>query len=139
QKFNVSGRYQPQQGKVLNLAYRETINTVRQVDFSAQWPVKPGWTAVGRWNYSLQDDRALEALAGVEYNDRCWALRVVAHRFATTTSAASTSIFIQLELNGVSRIGTNPLEVLKRNISGYRQFDPRNPAPVEYNVPGLLY
>lgn len=139
QKFNVSTRYQPQQGKVLNLAYRETINTVRQVDFSTQWPVKPGWTTVGRWNYSLQDNRALEALAGVEYNDNCWALRVVAHRFATTTSAASTSIFIQLELNGVSRIGTNPLEVLKRNISGYRQFDPRNPAPVEYNVPGLLY
>jgi LPS-assembly protein len=138
QKFNVSGRYQPQRGKVLNLAYRETINTVRQTDFSAQWPVKGGWTAVGRWNYSLLDNRVLEALAGVEYNDRCWSLRVAAHRFATTTSAASTSIFIQLELNGVSRIGNNPLDVLQRNIGGYKQFDPRSPAPVEYNVPGLF-
>jgi len=138
QKFNVSGRYQPQRGKVLNLAYRETINTVRQADFSAQWPVKNGWTAVGRWNYSLLDNRALETLAGVEYNDRCWSLRIAAHRFATTTSAASTSIFIQLELNGVSRIGSNPLDVLQRNIGGYKQFDPRSPAPVEYNVPGLF-
>jgi LPS-assembly protein len=138
QKFNVSGRYQPQRGKVLNLAYRETINTVRQADFSAQWPVKDGWTAVGRWNYSFLDNRVLEALAGVEYNDRCWSLRIAAHRFATTTSAASTSIFIQLELNGVSRIGSNPLDVLKRNISGYKQFDPRAPGPVEYNVPGLF-
>ena len=138
QKFNVSGRYQPQRGKELNLAYRETINTVRQADFSAQWPVKDGWTAVGRWNYSFLDNRVLEALAGVEYNDRCWSLRIAAHRFATTTSAASTSIFIQLELNGVSRIGSNPLDVLKRNISGYKQFDPRAPGPVEYNVPGLF-
>ncbi len=138
QKFNVAGRYQPQHGKVLNLAYRETANTVRQTDFSVQWPVRAGWTAVGRWNYSLLDDRTLEALAGVEYNDRCWSLRVVAHRFATTSSAASTSIFLQLELNGVSRIGSNPLEALKRNIGGYKQFDPRAPAPVEYNAPGLF-
>ena len=33
--------------------------------------------------------------------------------------------------------GTNPLEVLKRNISGYKQLDPRGTPPVEYNVPGL--
>jgi LPS-assembly protein len=138
QKFNIAGRYQPQHGKVLNLAYRETVNTVRQTDFSVQWPVSPGWSAVGRWNYSLLDARTLEALAGVEYNDRCWSLRVVAHRFATTSSAASTSIFVQLELNGVSRIGSNPMEELKRNISGYKQFDPRAPGPVEYNVPGLF-
>ena len=137
QKFNIAGRYQPQQGKVLNLAYRDTANTLRQADFSAQWPVDGRWTAVGRWNFSLRDSRTLEALAGFEYNDRCWALRVVTHRFATTTNAASTSLFIQLELSGVSRIGTNPLEVLKRNISGYKQLDPRGTPPVEYNVPGL--
>jgi LPS-assembly protein len=26
---------------------------------------------------------------------------------------------VQLELNGFSRIGSNPLEILKRNIPGY--------------------
>jgi len=138
QKFNISGRYQPQRGKVLNLAYRETVNTVRQTDISAQWPVATGWTAVGRWNYSLLDNRLVEGLAGLEYNDRCWALRIAAQQFATTSSASSTSIFIQLELNGVSRIGNSPLDVLRRSISGYQQFDPRSTAPVEYNVPGLF-
>lgn len=138
QKFNLAGRYQPQQGKVLNIAYRDTINTLRQADISTQWPLDGRWTAVGRWSFSIRDNRTLEGLAGFEYNDNCWALRIVAHRFATTTSTTSTSIFVQLELNGVSRIGTNPLDVLKRNIGGYRQFDPRTPVPVEYNVPGLF-
>jgi len=138
QKFNIATRYQPQQGKVLNLAYRETISSLRQVDFSTQWPIDGRWTAVGRWNFSLRDNRTLEALAGIEYNDNCWALRVVAHRFATTTSAASTSIFVQLELSGVSRIGSSPFEVLRRNISGYKKLDPRATTPVEYNVPGLF-
>ena len=138
QKFNIAGRYQPQQGKVLSLAYRDTINSVRQVDFSTQWPVDARWTAVARWNYSLLDDRLLEALAGFEYNDGCWVLRVVGHRFATTVADVSTSIFVQLELNGVTRIGSSPFDALRRNISGYKQLDPRAVAPVEYNVPGLF-
>jgi LPS-assembly protein len=138
QKFNVAGRYQPQAGKVLNLAYRDTLNTLRQADFSAQWPINNRWSGVARWNYSIRDNRTLEALAGVEYTDRCWALRIIGHRFATTTSAASTSIFVQLELSGISRIGTNPTEVLFRNISGYKTMDPRAGAPVQYNVPGVF-
>lgn len=128
-KLNVGVRYQPEAGKVLNLAYRYTADLVKQTDVSAQWPVYPGWTVVGRWNYSLQDQRMLEGLAGFEYDGGCWVFRVVAHRFALATQAASTSIFVQLELNGVSRIGSNPLEILRRSIGGYTRFDPRSPRP----------
>lgn len=138
QKFNIAARYQPQAGKVVNLAYRETVNSLQQVDLSTQWPIDGRWTAVARWNFSLLDHRTLEALAGFEYSDRCWALRIAAHRFATTTASTSTSIFVQLELSGMSRIGNSPLEVLRRNISGYKPFDPRSASPVEYNVPGLF-
>jgi hypothetical protein len=28
-------------------------------------------------------------------------------------------------LNGVSRIGSNPLDVLRRNVGGYTRYDPR--------------
>jgi LPS-assembly protein len=136
QKFNVAGRYQPQRGKVLNIAYRESFDTLRQTDISTQWPIDGRWTAVGRWSYSLLDNRTLEGLAGFEFNDRCWALRIVGHRFATTSTSVTTSLFIQLELNGVSRVGTDPLDVLKRSVSGYSQVDPRATTPVEYNVPG---
>lgn len=125
EKFNVGTRYQPQPGKVLNLVYRSTVGSVRQTDISAQWPVTPQWTALARWNYSLLDRRMLEGLAGIEYNGGCWVFRVVAHRFATAIQQASTSFFLQLELNGVSRLGTNPLDVLKSNIAGYVRQDPR--------------
>ncbi len=125
QRFNVGTRYQPQPGKVLNLVYRYTVNSIEQTDVSAQWPLSSRWSAVGRWNYSHRDDRTLEALGGFEYNGGCWVLRVVGHRFATATREASTSVFVQLELNGVSRIGSNPLDILRRNIAGYVRQDPR--------------
>jgi LPS-assembly protein len=129
QKFNIGARYQPAPGKVLNVTYRETINTLRQTDFSTQWPVGRGWTGLARWNYSLLDERTLEGLLGAEYNGDCWVLRVVAHRFATTTQQTTTSFFLQLELNGVSRIGSSPMETLRRNIGGYARLDPRVPRP----------
>ena len=124
QKFNIGTRYLPRQGQVLNLSYRETRDVLQQTDISAQWPMGKGWTALGRWNYSLLDHRTLEGLAGAEYNGDCWVLRLVAHRFVTTTQAAQMSYFVQLELNGVSRIGSNPLEAVRRNIGGYYRADP---------------
>ena len=135
QRMNVGTRYQPEAGKVLNLAYRHTVNSIRQFDVSGQWPIAPKWNAVGRWNYSTQDKRLLEAVAGVEYDGGCWALRFVGHRLSTATNTSTTAFFIELELNGVTRVGSNPLDVLRRNIGGYARHDPRQSRPNEYFVP----
>ena len=73
----------------------------------------------------MRDERTLEALAGVEYNGGCWALRAgrtpLRHR---DQRRQHVDFFVQLELNGVSRIGSNPLDVLRRNIGGYTQRRP---------------
>ena len=135
QKLNIGTRYQPQPGKVLNLSYRYTIDALKQTDISAQWPLSSQWTAVGRWNYSVLDSRTLESLAGFEYNGGCWVFRTVVHRFATATQETSTAIFLQLELNGVSRIGSNPLDALRRNIAGYVKRDPQSSRAEDYYLP----
>jgi LPS-assembly protein len=124
QQFNVATRYQPSPGRVLNLAYRETADLVRQTDVSFQWPITTNWTALARWNYSLRDKRTLEALAGFEYDGGCWAFRAVAHRFATALNETSTSVFFQLELSGISQIGASFTDVLRRNVRGYTRLDP---------------
>jgi LPS-assembly protein len=48
-------------------------------------------------------------------------------RFALTAGESTRSFFIQLELNGFSRLGSNPLEALKRNIPGYQRLG--SPTP----------
>lgn len=133
ERYSLGIRYQPEPGKVLNAAYRynrDATAPVNQVDVSGQWPIAGRWHGVGRWNYSFKDDgtvlstgsqggRIIESLAGLEYNGGCWVLRGVLRRQALTSEDASTAFFIQLELNGFSRIGSNPLGILKRNIQGY--------------------
>ena len=133
ERYSAEMRYRPEPGKVLNVAYRysrETSSPVNQVDVSGQWPLFGRWHGVGRLNYSFKDDgtvlstggqggRIIESIAGLEYNGGCWILRGVVRRQALTSEDASTAFYVQLELSGLGRIGSNPLSLLKRNIQGY--------------------
>jgi LPS-assembly protein len=121
ERYNVAVRNQPEAGKVLNLAYRYTRDFIEQVDLSAQWPLSRRWGLLGRLNYSLRDQTLIEGLAGLEYTAGCWTARFVIHRFVTNTLEQSNSFFFQLELTGLSRIGTSPLELLRQGIGGYTQ------------------
>ena len=128
ERFNAGVRYTPAPGRVLNLVWRYTrelvdpvggVEQIKQFDVSSQWPVSEHLTLLGRWNYSFTDKKTLEAEAGIEYNGDCWVLRLVGQRLTTTTQQTSTGIFLQLELNGLARVGTSPLELLRRSVPGY--------------------
>jgi LPS-assembly protein len=124
ERFNVGGRYQPEAGKVLNAGYRYTRDQLQQpglsqIDVSGQWPLAGGWHGVGRINYSVKESRMVETVAGLEYDGGCWIGRVVFQRLATQERDSNTSFFVQLEFNGFAKVGTNPLEMLKRNVPGY--------------------
>ena len=138
ERFNLGARWNPEPGKVVAGTWRYTrevgsaiggINELKQFDLATQWPLTPQWTFLGRWNYSLVESKTLEALAGVEYNADCWVLRAVVHRLTTTTEQATTAVYLQLELTGLARIGTNPLDLLRRSVPGFlRSNDPARRA-----------
>ncbi len=119
ERLNLSGRYQPELGKVLSAGYRYSRDQLGQVDISGQWPMFGGWHAVGRFNYSTKDKRMIESVAGLEFDGGCWVGRIVIQRLATLTQQSNTALFFQLELNGFAKVGSNPLDILKRNVPGY--------------------
>lgn len=131
-RLTVALRYQPEVGKVISAGYRynrdlintaNPVNQISQIDVTGQWPLAGGWSGVGRYNYSLDENRIIEAIGGLEYNAGCWAARFVVQRIATASGSSNTAFFVQLELNGFSNIGSNPLEMLKRNIPGYGRIN----------------
>lgn len=138
ERFDFGVRYTPAPGRAFNASYRYSrlaINAqglpseLNQFDLSAQWPVAGGITLLGRWNYSILDRKTLEAVAGVEYNAGCWVLRIVGQRLTTTAQSASTAVYLQLELNGLARIGTSPLELLRRSVPGYQRTNDPTLSP----------
>lgn len=119
ERLNAGVRYQPETGRILNAGYRYSSTLLRQIDLSGQWPLGGGWSGVGRFNYSLRDKRVVENIAGLEYNEACWALRFIARQVATATGQSSTGFFVQLQLNGFSSLGGDPVKLLRRSVSGY--------------------
>ena len=68
-------------------------------------------------------------------------LRLVGQRLTTTTQTASNSVYLQIELNGLARFGTSPLDLLRRSVPGYlKTNDPDRVAarPERRLLPGIL-
>lgn len=124
-RANYAVRYQPAPLKVLNLQYRLDLpnNLEKFVDVSGQWPIARRWYGVGRVDYSLKTSKVAEGLLGLEYKADCWVFRAVAQRIPTATQQATTALFFQLELNGLSKLGSNPIDALRRNVPGYQNVN----------------
>ena len=134
-----SFRYSPGPYRTVGLAYRLARSLSEQVELGWQWPVfgqarsseqaerttnngrcSGTLYSVGRINYSTRDSRITDSLIGFEYDAGCWIGRIVAERLSTGRSEATTRLLVQLELVGLSRLGSNPLKVLKENVPGYQ-------------------
>jgi LPS-assembly protein len=149
----VSARFSPGPYRTLSATYRLTRGLSEQVELGWQWPIygplpsgvggrgtsatggascQGSWYGVGRINYSTLEKRLIDSVVGVEYDAGCWIGRVVASRLSTGRGEATTRLSVQLELVGLSRLnlGSNPLQVLKDNIPGFRLLrDDRAPGP----------
>ena len=142
----VSARYSPGPFRTVSATYRLTRGLSETFEFGWQWPIygpvpvdgqAPGganghcgtgtWYGVGHLNYSRLERRLTDGIAGIEYDAGCWIGRVVASRQSTGLSEATSRLLLQLELVGLSKLGTNPLQALKDNIPGYRLL--REPHP----------
>ena len=131
QRAVVSARYHPGPFKTFSLTYRYARDSSKQYEAGGQWPVyrrEPsaggcgGSTlyAVGRADYSVEDRRATYAIGGFEYDAGCWIGRVMVERNSTGRNESTTHLVLQLELNGLSTLGTGSLRVLKDNVPGYQ-------------------
>ena len=133
----IGARYSPGPYRTVGATYRLARGLSEQLEMGWQWPIWGNtpdprrasasssscggtWYSVGRFNYSLKDRRLTDSILGLEYDAGCWIGRIVAEQLSTGRSQATTRLLVQLELVGLSRIGSNPLRVLKDNIPGYR-------------------
>lgn len=95
---------------------------IESADVSLFWPLNAQWRFMGRWNHAINTGRNLETLAGLEYEDCCWALRAVARQFRNSPADvdAQTAFYMELELKGLSRLGTGLETLLQTSIIGYQ-------------------
>lgn len=109
---------------MFNVAYRYRRSLLEQVDLSFLYPINPTWSVVGRQYYSLRDSKALETLAGVQWDSCCVAVRLVGRRYVHNREGdLSNAIMLEIELKGLGSAGQDAKRALRRAILGYNRDD----------------
>ena len=138
---SLRARYLLPNDGVVNMAYRYRRNPsseadlLEQADFSFLYPVTPTWSVVGRYYYSILDKKPLEAIAGVQWDSCCLAVRVVARRYVRNREGdMNNALQVEFVLKGLGSAGQDTERTLRRAILGYHRDDlylvpPSNTAP----------
>ena len=152
ERSTFGARYSPSNYRVVSASVRRQRNVSSSLDVGWQWPINDLWGdkgkdlgagngqgggryyGVGRLNYSFQDKKLVDAVVGLEYDGCCWIGRVVLQRSQSGVATANTRILFQLELVGFSRLGVNPLDMLKANVPRYQFLRDQITAPSRFTT-----
>jgi len=131
--------------RILNLGYRYARNplsvsplnpipvsgkTLDQIDFSAIWPVSDQWAVITRMNYDFTYKAKLDTFAGLEYNDCCYRVRVLAREWANfdfspdfletlTDDDYDRGVFFEVQLKGFGTLAKRINNLLEKAVVGY--------------------
>ena len=129
---------------VINFGYRYRRNLLKQADFSFLYPVTPSWSVVGRYYRSFYKDssvqpevepKLLEAIAGVQWDSCCLAVRLLARRYVRNREGdLDNALQVEFVLKGLGSAGQDTERTLRRAILGYYRDDlylvpPSNTTP----------
>lgn len=115
---------------LFNVAYRTRGDGIEQADVSFSWPFRPNMALIARYFYDIEEEEVLEALAGVQYDDCCWRLRLVGRQFLRPTQGLDftdeeTGVFVEVVMKGLAGFDSGLGSVLEQGIYGFdRTQDP---------------
>ncbi|SFU83459.1 LPS-assembly protein LptD [Halomonas korlensis] len=135
-------QYRADAGHVLNLGYRwqlegfdpgledEDVLTYNreEYDLSFAWKASRQVDLIGRVLYDNTNDRALEQLAGVQWNDCCYGLQLVWREWVDDRDTANTieddyvdrGVFLRFVFKGLGGVGGEADSYFEQAIPGYR-------------------
>jgi LPS-assembly protein len=120
ERADVTLQYLASNKQVVNVSYRYEQGQIAQADVSTAWPIGGHWDLYARSVYSVLDHQSIEDFAGFQYHGSCWGIRLIAQRSVTTqTGEQDTGVSLQLELNGLSSVGSGVGAFLEQSIRGY--------------------
>lgn len=139
--------YLDEQYRILNLGYRyerdpvsvSPLNpvpalgkTMNQLDASAIWPLSSQWSVIVRSNYDFTYKANLDTFAGLEYNDCCYRVRVLARQWADfdfspdflenlSQDDYDQGIFFEVQLKGIGTLAKRISNLMDKAVVGYTE------------------
>ncbi len=143
ERSGVDIAYRHSDGHVVNLGYRWEIEGFdpaldrgddnfrdynrEEWDLSFAWKANPGIDLIGRYLHDQTNNRALEKLAGVQWNNCCYGLQLVWRSWVDDNDTAKVvddfndrGLFLRFVLHGLGGVGQDADNYFERTIPGYR-------------------
>ena len=121
-------RYRPDGRRVFNLSYRTRGGDIEQADAAFTWPVSNHLALIGRYYYDLEESSLIEAFGGLQYDDCCWRLRVVARSFERPFDVINpndtdreSGVFFDVLMKGLAGFDSGVDSILSNGIRGYEE------------------
>lgn len=137
--------YMDDKYRIVNLGYRfsrdrQSVSPIQavpgagqdldQLDASVIWPVANQWSAIGRINYDFNYHTELDTFVGLEYDDCCYRVRLLARRWVDFDLSSNfledidsddydQGVFVEIQLKGIGGLGRRISSLLDRAIIGY--------------------
>jgi LPS-assembly protein len=143
---NVQANYERRDGTLINVGYtfRRPVALVGQqpetdqIHVSTYYPLGMNWRAFGAWNYSLEANRSVEDMLGVEYDSCCFRIRLLHLRYFDTARGEfpganpfpdfsspnleqERTIQVQFLLKGLGGIGSQVEQLMTDMIRGFSE------------------
>ena len=136
----VQASFKPAAHTIFNLGYtlREPPPSLvdrpvtEQANASLYFPINDTWSVFGAYEYSLEASEVVESMAGFEYDDCCWRVRLLYMRYVDTLVGdivdfndpnleRESSFQIQVVLKGMGGFGGRVDELLSDMIRGFQK------------------
>jgi len=148
-------RYNHENTSIFNVGYRFTRrndrrlggeafeNNIEQGEIATIWPIADQWRIFTSWDYDFTNQRTLEELIGLEYDDCCWMIRFAYRHWLDDDDIITnqdlqngvilppgsnglseeydTGIFLQFQLKGLAGVGSRLSGLLSDSIAGFRE------------------
>lgn len=145
--INTSLRYMDDAYRIINVGYRYSLDRqalspidpgiiqrgeLNQLDLSTIWPINAQWSAIARVNYDFQYKAELDTFVGVEYDDCCYRVRIMARQWVDydlsddlleniSSDDYDRGVFIELQLKGIGTISQKISRFLDKAIYGFSE------------------
>ena len=132
--------YAPDNGSIFNIGYSyrrplTTVNTqpvTEEASFSAYFPLDDNWRFFAAIDYSVEANTSVEDMAGLEYDNCCWTVRLLHLRYYDNVTGQNPdfnnpdlerehSTQIQIVLKGMGGFGNRITSIMEDMIRGYQE------------------
>ena len=127
--YNFGYRYRRDGARNIGTGTRD----LSQLDASVAQPLSERWQAYARFRYDTEEHRTVDQLAGLRYEDCCWAVSILYQRgidneYLDQTSGETVvqqdNVFVlEFQLKGLGSLGNKAQSILSENILGYKDLE----------------